>query len=133
MEIEELGLYQEQLLDYYKNPRLRGTIAHPSFSSGEYNPSCGDEVEVYGVIEGNQAKELRFIGQGCVVSQAAVALLLEQAQGKTIQELLSWDKDTVISMVKIPLGPNRLRCALLGLYALQRGLRQYLEQKSDVK
>lgn len=119
-----IDVYQEKLMDHYKNPQNKKKIINPDFSSGQQNPSCGDIILIEGKLESNIIQELGFDGSGCVVSQAAASMLLQNCLGKTVEEVLKLDKDDILKMVGIPLGPNRLKCALLSLEALQDSLKK---------
>lgn len=123
--MEKLKLYQEELLDYYRNPRNRGELANFNISSGVLNPSCGDSVQIQALVHDGKVKEIKFAGSGCVISQSAASMLTEQVINKSLDEILNLDKDFMLSLVKIPLGPNRLRCALLALEALHKGINNY--------
>jgi nitrogen fixation NifU-like protein len=118
-------LYQEELLDHYKYPRNKKSIATPSFAAGKDNPSCGDRVFIEGVIQDNKVTDLGFSGAGCIVSQATTSMLTEHCKGKTIDEILAFTKNDLLALVGIPLGPNRLKCALLSLQVLQEGILTY--------
>lgn len=117
------NIYQEKLMDHYKNPRNKKKIDKPNFSSGVQNPSCGDNIVIEGKLRGNEITEIGFDGSGCVISQAAASMLLQSCIGKTPQEVLKLNKDDILKMVGIPLGPNRIKCALLSLQALQESLK----------
>lgn len=116
------SLYQERILDYYRNPRHRGKLESPDFSSGMANPSCGDAVCLQGTIKGERVELCVFEGKGCVISQAAASMLCEQAIGKTITEIESMDAAFMQSLIGMQLGPTRLKCALLALEALKKGV-----------
>lgn len=117
--------YQDLLLEHYKNPRNYGALESPDFSSGEYNPSCGDSVALQGTIFNGCINKIGFVGKGCVISLATASLLTEKCLTKTLDELLLMDKDDIQSMIGMELGPIRLKCALLPLYALHKGLKEY--------
>ena len=123
-------LYHDNLIDHYKYPRNKGIIDEPSFSSGAYNPSCGDQVNIQGIIKNNKLVQCMFQAKGCVICNAASSLLTENVIDLKIDELLNLDKDLMLNLVKINLGPTRLRCALLPLEALQNGLKEY-EKKGE--
>lgn len=114
--------YQEELLEHFKYPRNKKQLAHPDFSSGEYNPSCGDKISMQGIIKNNIIIDLGFDGSGCVISQATASMLTEMCIDKTIDQALQITSDDIIKLVGIPLGPTRLKCALLSLQVLQQGL-----------
>ena len=122
-------LYQEELMDHFKNPRNSGRLKNHDVSSGEYNPSCGDSICVDCKIKDDIVEQVGFVGKGCVISQAAASMLMESCVGKSIEKILELKKEDVLSLIKIKLGPNRLRCALLGLQALQDGLKKYQKDK----
>lgn len=121
-----MNLYQEILMDHYKHPRNYGSLDLYDFSSGQMNPSCGDSIIMQGIVENNFIKELRFTGKGCVISQATASLLTQACKGKSIDEILQLDAEYITQLIGIQLGLLRLKCAMLPLHALQKGIRSYL-------
>lgn len=119
------NLYQEILMDHYRNPRNRGKIEGANFCGEQKNSSCGDEVLFTGNIAHNVLSAITFEGKGCVISQATASIIGEYACNKTVDEILSFDKDFIVGMIGMQLGPARLMCALLPLMALQKGIRQF--------
>ena len=122
---KKMNIYQQELLDHYHNSCFKGPLAQADFCSGEYNPSCGDRVSIAGQINNGLVQEIAFEGAGCVISQAAASMLCQDVKGKSVDEIRRCDTDYMISLIAIPLGPTRLKCALLGLQALQQGLVLY--------
>ena len=120
-----LNFYQEILMDHYRNPRNNGVIDDADFNAEQRNSSCGDEVLFTGVISDNILGDVLFKGKGCVISQAAASMLSEHAKGKSIDAILALDKDDLLAMLGMQLGPVRLLCGLLPLTALQNGVRDY--------
>ncbi|MFH1831766.1 MAG: iron-sulfur cluster assembly scaffold protein [bacterium] len=115
-------LYQEELLDHYKHPRNKGEIVAPDFLAGQENLSCGDKIVMQGKVTDGILTHVAFSGTGCVISQAAASMLTELCLGKNIDTILSLSKDDILKLVGIPLGPVRLKCALLALQVLQEGI-----------
>ena len=122
-----LGLYPEILMDHYNNPRCSGTIDNPSFTTKEYNPACGDSLEVQAIITDGHISDIAFQGKGCIISQAVASLLMEKSLNAPLTTILGWDKATILAWINQELGPNRLKCALMALEALQHGIRQNAE------
>ncbi len=119
------ALYNQIIMDYYRYPRNKGILEKPDFVSGVYNPLCGDHVTICGMFDSNKGIESCFFdAKGCVVSQATASLLVEYVIKKPIQEILLLNKNDIISLIKIELGPTRLRCALISLEALHNGLKK---------
>ena len=123
------SFYQKILMDHFKNPRNKKEIKKPSFSSGEDNPSCGDKVLMTGVIDGKIITDIAFEGTGCVISMALASMLTEKCMGKTVKEALELTKSDILEMIGLELGPNRLKCALLPLEALHKGILKYLDEE----
>ena len=121
-------LFREKLLEHYHHPRNVGTIKEPDFSLVEYNHACGDQVQMEGHIRDGVLTAISFIGSGCILSQAVASMLTEACKGKTVKEVLALDKTFILELIGTSLGPTRLRCALLPLYALQHGLIAYLQE-----
>ena len=115
-------LYELQLREHFKEPRNYGSLERADFLTEEYNPSCGDSIIMQGVVENGILVNLVFRGKGCVISQSTASMLTEFSIKKETREILAYTKDDILRLIGIPLGPNRLKCALLSLQALQCGL-----------
>jgi nitrogen fixation NifU-like protein len=48
-------------------------------------------------------------------------MLYETLIGQTLDEIRSVDKEQILEMLGVPLGPVRLKCALLSLKVLKAG------------
>lgn len=115
-------LYREVILDHYQNPRNYGTLEPADISHQEDNPVCGDQIRLDLRLKDGRVSEVRFSGHGCAISQASASMLTEAIQGKTLEEIKSLSKDDVLNMLGIPLGPVRIKCALLSLKVLKAGV-----------
>ena len=116
-------IYQENILDHYKSPRNFGKIENPSVHHYEYNPLCGDEIEIFLIIDKNKKiADVKFQGHGCAISQASASMLTGHVKGKGIEELKNLTKENILNMLGIPISPVRLKCALLSLDTLKNGI-----------
>ena len=114
-------LYRENILDHYKNPRRRGTIEEADARGEGMNPLCGDEITItlsYG-DDGETIEDVRFEGRGCAISQASTSMLMEKIVGRPVSSVADMPKEELLEELGIPLGPVRLKCALLGLTTLK--------------
>jgi nitrogen fixation NifU-like protein len=110
------NFYREQILDHYKSPRNRGELdPHDATAEGQ-NPLCGDEIAVdLRLTDDRRIEAVRFRGQGCAISQAAMSMLSEEIEGKPAAEVAALGREDVVDLLGIQLSPVRLKCALLGL------------------
>jgi nitrogen fixation NifU-like protein len=76
--------------------------------------------------------EARFDGHGCAISQASADLLMEEVQGKSLEEVKTLTKDDLLEMLGLDLGPVRLKCALLSLKVLKAGVYGLGEASDDL-
>lgn len=121
------GLYQDILLDHYKHPRNNGVIANADVVSAQYNPSCGDRVSVTAKIAPDGTiLDVQFQATGCVISVATASLLSEKIKGLLVSDALRLDTQDMLDLIGMSLGPTRLKCALLPLYALRDGFNTYV-------
>ena len=116
-----MNIYQEDLLDHYENPSNYGTLPNPDISHEEDNPLCGDRIRIDLLIEDDKVKEVGFSGHGCTISLAAASMLTEEIVGKSLTEVKKLSRDDILDMIGIPLGPVRVKCALLALKVLKAG------------
>lgn len=120
-----MDLYHQQILDLYKNPLNKGVLSDATWERHEVNPTCGDEVTVYCQVQDGRVVRMTHQGHGCAISQASASLLTDEAPGKTLDELFAIAPTQVVEMLGIELGPTRLKCALLPLQAITRGIDAY--------
>ena len=118
-------LYREVILDHYQHPRNYGTLENPDISAQDSNPLCGDEIRMDLKLKDGVIEKVRFSGQGCSISKAAASMLTEAVEGKPIEEVKKMNREDILEMLGIDLGPVRLKCALLGLKALKVGIYEF--------
>jgi nitrogen fixation NifU-like protein len=80
-------LYQEMILDHYRNPRNANPIENETHYAEGHNPLCGDDVEVHLQIDGGIVKNVSVRGVGCAISTASSSLMSEAIQGKSVAEI----------------------------------------------
>lgn len=112
------SIYQELILDHYKHPRNWGVIQGSKNTFSVSNPSCGDKLSLYVTIQGKRVEKIQFTAEGCALSMASASVLTEFAKKKSVDELRKLDKDGMIKLLGIEVGPNRLKCVLLSWEAL---------------
>ena len=117
-----MDMYAENILDHYKNPRNFGKLNNPTGTYKDSNPLCGDEVEIQLQLSGDKIDQIAFTGRGCAISQASTSMLTEQIKGKEIGYVKKLTQQDTVSMLGISIGPTRMKCALLGLRTLQKGI-----------
>jgi len=116
-------LYRELIIDRYKNPHFRGSLDPHDISFEDDNPLCGDHIRIDLRINGeDRISEVAFDGHGCAISQASADLLAEYVLGKSIDEVKQVNKQDILDLLGIQLGPVRLKCALLSLKVLKAGV-----------
>ena len=116
------ALYREEILEHYKFPRNRGSLAHPDITYKDTNPLCGDEVQIDLNVKDGVIADVKFQAKGCAISQAATSMLTDMIEGKSLEEIKKLGKKEILESLGIELGPVRLKCALLCLKVLKSGI-----------
>jgi nitrogen fixation protein NifU and related proteins len=80
-------LYREIILDHYRSPRNRGELAPPAAHAVGHNPLCGDEIEVFLLVEDGAISDVKVGGQGCSISQSSASMMTQAIKGKSIAEV----------------------------------------------
>ncbi|HMQ53065.1 MAG TPA: SUF system NifU family Fe-S cluster assembly protein, partial [Anaerolineae bacterium] len=113
---------KENILDHYRNPRNAGRLEDATHTHEENNPLCGDVIRIdLHVNADNVIDKVAFQGKGCAISQASASMLTEMIEGKTLDEAKQIGKEDILEALGIPIGPTRLKCALLSLKVLKAG------------
>jgi SUF system NifU family Fe-S assembly protein len=89
------ALYQEIILDHYKNPLHAGLREPFEAEVHHVNPTCGDEVTLRVHLTGDPAElqqmvvtDVSYDAEGCSISQAATSVMAEALTGRTVGEFI---------------------------------------------
>ncbi|MEK6860805.1 MAG: Fe-S cluster assembly sulfur transfer protein SufU [Nanoarchaeota archaeon] len=115
---EEDEMYKENILDHFKNPRNFGRLKEYTLHNKEHNPVCGDQIELFIKLEEDKIKDIKFIGNGCAISMASISMLTDRIKNMSIEDVKNINKEEILNMIGIKLGPVRLKCSLLSLKTL---------------
>jgi len=132
------NLYQEVILDHYKNPQNKKLSATYDAQVHHVNPSCGDEIDLNITLKDGLVEAITWDGVGCSISQASVSILTDLLIGKSIDGAykiydefvaLMQSKGTVegdeelledaVALAGVSKYPARIKCALLGWMAFK--------------
>ena len=122
-------LYKQQIMEHYRSPRNKGVLENAEIDFFELNTLCGDEIRLTIKLNGGRVKDVKFDGRGCAISQSSASLMTGEFKEKTLDELKKISQEDVLRKLGINVGPGRLKCVLLILKALQRGI--FLYEKSE--
>jgi nitrogen fixation NifU-like protein len=139
-------LYQEIILDHYKNPHHAGLRDPFEAEVHHVNPTCGDEVTLRVHLADGVVQDVSYDAVGCSISQAAASVMTDLVIGKTVDEAMSVhgeflalmqgkgtvepDEDVLedgIAFAGVAKFPARVKCALLSWMAWKDATTQSLE------
>ena len=126
-----MDMYAETILEHYKHPHNYGELPGKDTEHREYNPLCGDSITIRLIIENDTIKDVKFVGRGCAISQAATSLLTDEVKGKTLGEIKKISRQDVIDLLGVEISPARTKCALLGIKTLKLAIYGYLIKKGE--
>ena len=147
-------MYQEIILDHYRNPHHKG-LRDP-FDAQVYhvNPTCGDEVTLRVAlkdVDGEPVVEdVSFDSLGCSISQASASVMTDLVIGKSVDDAMMIsqgflelmqskgaaepDEDLLedaVAFTGVSKYPARIKCALLGWMAWKDATARALEETSS--
>ena len=124
-------MYNETVMDHFRNPRNVGVIEDANGVGEVGNPLCGDMMTIYLKILDNQIEDIKFQTFGCGSAIAVPSMLTEIAMGKTIEEAKGiTNKDVAAALEGLP--KNKLHCSNLGADALQLAIKDYEDRIAGV-
>ena len=115
-------LMMDVLLDHYKHPHNFGPLEGADVVHAEGNPSCGDQIEIAVKTKDGRIEDIKFQGKGCIISQSAASILTDMVKGEPLQMVRDLTREDMLENIGIPIGPMRLKCALLALKVLKSGV-----------
>ena len=134
-------LYQGIILDHNKRPRHYGALANATHVAEGYNPLCGDRIEVFLQLSGDQIETIQFECASCAICKASASIMAEALVGQSlsvgdsIQESVNCilKTDTVMATLDVQGEiaalsgvrnfPARIKCATLPWHTYQAALR----------
>ena len=124
-------MYNEVVMDHFKNPRNVGVIEDADGFGEVGNPLCGDMMSIYLKIDDDKISDIKFQTFGCGSAIAVSSILTEMAKGKSIEEAKKiTNKDVAKALEGLP--KNKLHCSNLGADALQQAIKNYEDRKIGV-
>jgi len=147
------SLYQEIILDHYKNPHHKGLRDPFEAEVHHVNPTCGDEVTLRVHLEdgadGPVVADVSYDAVGCSISQASTSVMTDLVIGRPLSEAMAAheefltlmqgkgtvepDEDVLedgIAFAGVAKFPARVKCALLGWMAWKDATTQSLNTQS---
>ena len=144
-------MYQEIILDHYRNPHHKGLRDPYDAQVYHVNPTCGDEVTLRVAlkdVDGEAVVEdVSFESLGCSISQASASVMTDLVIGKPVDEAmrigdaflelmqskgqLEPDEDVLedaAAFAGVSKYPARIKCALLGWMAWKDATAQAIAQ-----
>ncbi|MGH8171622.1 MAG: Fe-S cluster assembly sulfur transfer protein SufU [Rhodanobacteraceae bacterium] len=81
------ALYQQLVLEHYRNPRNRGALPECTHAADGVNPLCGDSLRIEVACRHGRIQSMRFSGESCAITTATASMLSELAQGRDADEI----------------------------------------------
>ncbi|KXB51544.1 SUF system NifU family Fe-S cluster assembly protein [Corynebacterium sp. MC-04] len=134
------SMYQEVILDHYKNPQHAGLREPFDAEVHHVNTSCGDEITLRVQLsdDGSTIQDISYEASGCSISQASTSVMAEELIGQSVDDAskklaefermvtsrgqVEGDEDLIgdgIAFAGVAQYPARVKCALLAWKALQ--------------
>jgi nitrogen fixation NifU-like protein len=143
------SMYQEIILDHYKNPHHKGLREPFEAEVHHLNPTCGDEITLRVHLDGDTVADVSYDSEGCSISQASASVLTDLLIGRTVEEATSTydeflrlmqskgqvepDEDVLedaIAFAGVSKYPARVKCALLAWMAWRDAVTQAQKEAS---
>jgi nitrogen fixation protein NifU and related proteins len=148
------SLYQEIILDHYRNPHHRGLREPFDAEVHHVNPTCGDEVTLRVALKdvGGEPviEDVSYDSLGCSISQASASVLADLVIGKPVSEAMAisdafgelmkskgeaaGDEDVLedaVAFAGVSKYPARIKCALLSWMAWKDATARALAEAAE--
>ena len=144
-ELQFEGIYDDLIMDHYRNPRNRNPINEPDIEHHDWNPFCGDEVDINIAINKNsQISCICVVAQGCSILQASASIMSTLVLDQKLTDVLSFYEnfkdlmDTsclndsteisheIYALRTIRKYPVRIKCVMLSWVTIRDAIKLYL-------
>ncbi len=117
-------MYNETVMDHFKNPRNVGEIPDADGVGEVGNPACGDIMAFYIKVRDGRLEDVKFKTFGCGAAIAVSSMVSELAVGKTLEEAMKITNQSVLQALE-GLPKKKHHCSNLGADALHRAIEDY--------
>jgi nitrogen fixation NifU-like protein len=121
-------MYNDTVIDHFKNPRNAGEIENADGVGMVGNPACGDVMKMFIKVKDNCIVDIKHKTFGCGAAIACSSKATEMVKGKTIEEAKSLSRDEVAEALK-GLPPEKMACSNLAPDAIRAAIDNYLSAK----
>src|ERR1043166_3178736 len=87
------SMYQEIILDHYRNPQHKGLREPYDAEVHHVNPTCGDEVTLRVKLDGADdtavIEDVSYDSLGCSISQASASVMSDLIIGKPVAQAVT--------------------------------------------
>ena len=121
-------MYNEKVMDVFKNPKNVGEIENADGVGTVGNASCGDIMQISLKIENDVIVDAKFKTFGCAAAIATSSTATELIKGMTVEEALKvTNKKVVETLGGLP--AQKLHCSVLAEEAIKKAIDDYLAKK----
>ena len=125
-------LYTKKAIEHFRNPHNYGKIKNPDGVGKVGNLICGDVMHLYIKIGKNKKGEeiisnIKFETYGCLAAIATSSVITDLVKGKTIAEVLDFDRQKVVDELG-GLPVIKIHCSVLAVDALLDAIHDYLKK-----
>jgi len=132
------ALYQEIILDHYRNPLHRGLRDPFEAEVHHVNPTCGDEITLRVHLDGDRVADVSYDAEGCSISQAGASVMSDLVIGRSVDEAIAVHQEFLelmqgkgrvvpdeevledgVAFAGVAKFPARVKCALLAWMAMK--------------
>lgn len=117
-------MYNETVIDHFKNPRNTGEIENPSGVGSVGNPACGDVMKIFIKVENDAIADIKFKTFGCAAAIATSSIASEMVMGKTLTEAEKLTRDEVADALG-GLPEEKIACSNLAPDAIRAAIFDY--------
>jgi len=124
-----MPIYSDTVMDHFMHPRNVGEIENPDGVGEVGNPVCGDMMTFYIKVKDDRLEDVKYKTFGCGAAIAVSSMVSELAKGKTLDEAMQINANTVAKELQ-GLPKNKMHCSNLGDEALHKAIEDYRNKKS---
>lgn len=124
-------LYKQKIIEHYKEPRNFGELKEHDYKIHLANSVCGDEITVYLKVDNGEISKVSFEGSGCAISIAGMSILSGKLVGMSLKDAMELDEKYMLNLLGMGDKSPRVKCANLGLEAVQKAINLEEDEPCD--
>lgn len=121
--------YSPRVIEHFRHPRNKGSLAKPTIAQEGTNPLCGDRVRIELLVVDGVVQDARFTANACAICVASASMLTDLVRNAPLEEVETLLVDDILRSLDARIPQMRMSCVRLPLTVMHTAVHLYRREE----